>query len=102
MALTIFNTQDKDLHLLQTSWSSQLNPLLSFALNNGLLLKNVVLSTGSNTINHKLGRNLQGWFVTRMRNAFVQIYDTQDSNQMQDKTLTLNSSGSCTIDLIVF
>lgn len=37
-----------------------------------------------------------------MIGGFVQIYDKQDTNLMQDLTLILNSSGAGLIDLIVY
>lgn len=87
---------------MQTNWASQLNPLLSLPLNSSVLLQDIELVTGDNSINHKLGRKLQGWIVTRMIDGFVQLYDKQNDNNMPDKTLVLNASGSGTIDLIVF
>lgn len=102
MSLPIFQTNSKDISLLQTSWASQLNQLLAMPTNHGLILNNIELVPGSNVVNHKLGRKLQGWSVVRMKNAFVQIFDTQDTNQQSNLTLTLNSSGPGLIDLFVF
>lgn len=101
MALTIFNSDDKDFMLMQTSWASSLNKMLANPATNGILMKSVQLSTGDNTINHKLGRNLQGWVIVRKR-ANADIYDTQDSNSMPSLTLTLNSSANVTVDLYLF
>lgn len=100
--LPIYQTDSKDLSLLQTNWASQLNPLLSQPLASSLFLKNVSLVSGVNNINHKLGRKLQGWVVTRMQDVHVNLYDLQNSNQMTDKILILNSSGAGVVDLLVF
>ena len=102
MSLPIYQTQSKDLSMLQTNWAQQLNPVIELPTNQGVLLENVKLSTGDNVINHKLGRKLQGWQVVRMQDGFVQIYDKQNSNQMSNLTLVLNSSGTGTINLFVF
>ena len=101
MSLPIFQSQSKDLSLMQTSWASQLNPLLNMPLNNGIVLQNIQLSSGSNTINHLLGRNLNGWFITRQRSSAT-IYDTQDSNPNPSQTLVLHSSGSVSVNIFVF
>lgn len=101
MALPIYQTDNNDLSLMQTNWASQLNPLLRNPISNGLLLSEVVLASGDNTINHKLGRKLQGWIVVRKR-AAADIYDKQDSNLMPQLTLVLNASGAVTVDLYVF
>ncbi len=90
-----------DTDLMQTRWSSILNPVLINPVVNGILLSGVSLSTGSNTINHKLGRKLQGWCLTRVR-ASAAIYDTQDSNTMPELTLKLTSSANVTVDIYVF
>lgn len=101
MTLPIYQTDSKDLNLLQTNWSTQINPVLSLPINSGLFLKGISLVSGSNTINHRLGRKLQGWFITRKR-ASASIYDLQDSNPRPELTLVLNSSGTVSIDLFVF
>jgi len=69
MALPIFTTDNKDVGLLQTTWASQLNPLLKNPLSNGQVLKSLPLTSGSNVVDHKLGRKLQGWFLVRQRAA---------------------------------
>ncbi len=94
--------QKLSLPMMQTTWASQLDPIISNPILNGNILKNVALSAGANQINHLLGRNLQGWYVIRMRNNFAQIYDTQDSNQLPSLTLSLVSSASVNVDIAVF
>lgn len=87
--------------LAQTTWASQLDPLIKNPLNSASRLQNVSLAAGSNTINHLLGRPLQGWYTTRVR-ASATIYDTQDSNIMPNLTLVLVASAPVVIDLVVF
>lgn len=90
-----------ELTSMQTRWASQLNPLLANPLTAGRLIRNVELSTGANTINHGLGRKLQGWVLTRLR-AAAQIYDMQDSSIIPNLTLTLVSDANVAVDLWVF
>ena len=101
MALPIYKLDDKDVMMLQTNWASAINPVLNNAFNNGLLLKDQSLAVGANVINHKLGRKLQGWVLTRVR-AASSIYDTQDTNQSPQLTLNLQSSAAVVVDLYVF
>lgn len=96
-----FQSDDKDFQLLQNRWGAILNPVIGNPSNNTLILKNVTLLTGSNTINHLLGRKLQGWRISRQRSA-ASIYDTQDSNTMQDLTLILVTDADVSVDLEVF
>lgn len=101
MELTKFQSSIREFMLMQTDWIKKLNPLLAKPQNESSILANVSLVTGTNTINHKLGQKLQGWQITRQR-ALASIYDTQDSNTMQDLTLTLVSSAPVVVDLEVW
>jgi len=98
MALPIINSADMQ---MQTLWASQLNPLLTNPALQGNILKSVVLASGDNTINHKLGRKLQGWIIVRQR-ASASMYDKQDSNARPELTLVLNASAAVTVDIYVF
>lgn len=99
--LPIMQSDSEQLLSVQTRWASILNPLLSNPLLNGVVLKQVQLASGSNIINHKLGRKLQGFIITRQRGP-ANIYDTQDNNSMPDLTLHLESSASVSCDIYVF
>lgn len=101
MSLPKFQSDDQSLMLLQTAWAAEIEPVLRNPITQGNLLKSVALAVGDNQINHKLGRKLQGWLITRLRGAST-IYDKQDSSQTPALTLTLNSSAAVTVDLLVF
>lgn len=94
-------TTDRVIGQIQSNIITPLNLILSNPITDGILLQNVTLSSGDNSINHKLGRKLQGWFIVRQR-ASASIYDKQDSNSLPDKTLSLNASAQVTVDLYVF
>lgn len=99
--LPTFQTNDKNMSLLQNSWSKFLNPLLINPSLSSIILKKVTLSAGTNTINHLLGRTLQGYRIIRQR-AAASIHDEQDDNQMPQLTLVLVSTASVVIDLEIF
>lgn len=101
MALPVFATAVRELSMLQTSWASQLNPLLADPFLQGVLLSSVSLASGTNTINTTLGRAPKGWVLTRVR-ANATIYDTQDSNKNPSQTLLLTASAPVVVDLYVF
>ncbi len=86
---------------MQTEWAKQLNPLLALLPCQGQLLPSIVLINGTTSINHKLGRTLIGWFLTRVRGSAT-IYDAQDTNPLSDKTLLLVSNAGITVDIWVF
>lgn len=93
--------QQQPLALMQTSWAAQLDPLLVCPLTKGQLLQGIELSIGANSVNHKLGRKLIGWFVVGI-DGVAAIYDTQASNQMPQFTLQLVSDAEVTVNLWVF
>lgn len=114
LSLPILQAEDKQLNTMQTKWASILNPLLSNPSVNSVILQRVPLTNGTNSINHTLGRKLQGWRIVRRRQFLVtgtptayDIYDVQDSNQYPDLTLKLTcNQGTGTnpvlVDLEVF
>lgn len=105
MALPKFDkvqTLDRPLNMIQDSLEKTLNPVFDNPLMSGQLLKNIALTTGNNSINHKLGRKLVGWFVTRVRDVPATLYDTQDSNPLPNLTLDINSSADIVLDIYVF
>lgn len=101
MSLPKFKSDDQSLSLMQTAWATELDPVLRNPLTSGNLLKSVELVTGSNSVNHKLGRKLQGWLVIRKR-AISEIYDAQDTCPTPALTLQLVSSANVTVDLYCF
>lgn len=87
--------------MAQTTWATQIDPIIANPTINNLVLKNVSLVAGSNTINHRLGRALQGWNSVRIR-AAATLYDQQDTNQTPQLTLVLVASAPVVVDLVVF
>lgn len=82
-----------------TKWAAELNPLLANPVNNSLLIQNVFIPGSTSTaINHKLGRQMQGWAVVD-QNANSVIWRVAPLN---DKTITLRTSADVTISLAVF
>ena len=94
--------QMQTLSQLSTKWAAIINPLLSNPANNSLLLQNIALASGNNSVNHMLGRKLQGWKPIRFHGSYADLYDLQDTNQTPELTLVLNASAPVTIDLEVF
>lgn len=96
--LPLQQTDVKDLSLLQTKWKSQLDPVLSNPSTNPGILKNIVLTTGSNVINHKLGQKMQGWVVAD-KDEPANIFRSSPLNNL---TLTLTTDINVTVTLMVF
>lgn len=96
-----FQSDDTPFQLMQNSWGAILNPIIGAEIVNSSILEKIALTTGNNSVNHKLGRTLKGWIIVRQRGA-AQVYDSQDNNSMPNLTLVLVSSASVNVDLLVF
>lgn len=90
--------QGLDLPSTQNRWASILTPWLKNPMSSGVYLKNLSLVSGSNVINHKLGKTPQGWIVIDIQAAET-LYRSAAFN---DLTLTLTASGDVTASLYVF
>jgi hypothetical protein len=100
MALPYYKSEDTSFNLLQTGWASQINPVLGNPTVNGVLQRGIKLVSGTNSIDHKLGRTLQGFIVTDMLDTYSQIFRTVSKTPAL--TLNLNSSVATTIDIYCF
>lgn len=98
MALPIFQTNIRELSMMETQWSAQLNPILANPLNGVLVLKNISLANGTTVINHMLQQTLQGWFIVDITGAAT-IYRSAPKNST---TLTLTSNALVVADIAVF
>jgi len=94
-------TSDRVLNMIQDNVSNILDPYSSKDILQGQILQNVVLSSGANTVAHKLNRKLIGWFIVRQRSSAT-IYDTQDTQQAPALFLSLVASAGVTVDIYVF
>lgn len=91
----------QDVNLMQQQLVRTLNPVFDCPIVGGTLLQAQVLRAGTNSINHKLGRKLVGWIVTRI-GAISTIYDTQTANKTPELTLELVCSNPVTVDIYCF
>ena len=98
MLLPTFKSEDKDFMLLQTRWAAILNSIIGNPSTNPTILKDVVLDTGVNVVNHRLGRLQQGWIVMDQDSAAT-IYRSAPFNTL---TLTLTVSAPVTVTLGIF
>lgn len=95
--LPVFQTVDRILSQMQTSWSAILNPFIINPVLNGSLIS-VTIASGTNVINHLLGRVQQGWIIVDTTTA-ITLYRSAAFNNL---TLTLTSSGAGEVSLYVF
>lgn len=97
-SLPQFQSDDKDFQLMQSSWATSINPLLSNPSLQSILLKDIDLTNGANVISHRLGRKPQGWRIVDINGAAT-IYRSANFNSL---TLTLTSDAAVQISIEVF
>lgn len=84
---------------MQTQWAQQLNPLIANEITQGLLLSNVTLASGADTvIPTGLNRLQQGWIITD-KDANANIWRTAAFN---NNYLTLRASAAVVVSIWVF
>lgn len=91
----------KDFSLLQTTWSALIDPIIGRAQNRSNILQDVSLVSGTNTINHLLGKKLQGYKIV-LQDAAASIYDGQRTNKTPELTLVLISDAAAVCSIEVF
>lgn len=95
--------RDPELHALEQNVCDAIAPLLKQSDLPRVFLKGVILAAGgtANTINHGLGKALQGYRVV-LKDSNASIWDGQAANSFPDRTLVLYASAPCTVSLEVF
>jgi hypothetical protein len=94
-------SDNEELSRVQDLVGECLQPVLQAAILDGVLLKDLTLTPGANSIEHKLGRKPLGWIVVGL-NASASIWDSQEANTFKTRTLALNSSANCVVTLWIF
>lgn len=92
---------DEGMNRVQEYINLALRPILASSIGNGVLLTNIELASGANEVEHKLGREPQGYLVVQ-KDANESVWDSQSTNTRKRIILSLNTSGACTVSLWVF
>jgi hypothetical protein len=93
------SVEDYQLHTVQENASLVFDSLTASPLMDESILKDIDVVSGSNKIDHKLGRVPVGWIMIGT-DAAVDLYE--EDSTLPNKILVLNASGTATIKLLVF
>lgn len=86
------------LNAFRIAVQSALRDLNRCPILDGNLVEDVSLSSGSNSINHKLGRNPVGYLVVKSENGVDDLYMTSSNRS----NITVYSSNACVVSIWVF
>ena len=87
----------QELNRVQDNFIKWTRGIATLEILKGRLIQDISLTTGSNSIEHKLGRTPLGWIVVD-RDGTATVYKSSANS----RTLELTSSGSVDISLWVF
>jgi len=96
-----FSANSTDVDRLYQHVSNFASQFTTKPLLDGIHFKGVSLSSGDNTVNHGLGRQIQGWVITN-KDAAGDVYATPSKQTTSDKTLILTASTDLLVSIYVF
>jgi hypothetical protein len=96
-----FNSQEIEINRLQDNVADGFNRVVTSAILDYTIIRNVALKIGDNVVNHQLSRNPIGWIVIRKRGP-GNFYDKQDSNTIPAQNIVINSDSAVTVDFYFF
>ncbi len=95
-------SESREMQKVQQSVQEAIKPVRDSKILDGVLLTNVSLTSGvTNNIEHRLNRKPFGFIVVRKRGA-ADIWDSQDSNQLANRTFALECDADVEIDIWIF
>jgi hypothetical protein len=95
-----FNSEDRELTLLQDNVDQAFAKLGTSTIQNGLLLQ-VALVTGANTVTHKLGRKIRGALICS-NSTGANLSDNIATGTDLQQNFILTASADATVTLWVF
>jgi hypothetical protein len=100
-ALRQFNAKDVEVDRLYQNIAKFASQFTNRPILDGVVIKDITLISGDTTVNHGLGRTIQGWIVID-KSAAGDIYAAPAKQTSTTKTLILTSSAPLTASLYVF
>ena len=78
---------------IEQAVANTLDPIVAIPWMGGVLLEDVSLTSGANTIDHKLGREIRGWFVVRIQGATA-TYPVETASDSTSLSLTIGANAT--------
>jgi len=98
---TQIHSENAEVTRLQSHIKTTLSPLLELPISDGILIKDLSIETSDTRVNHGLGREYEGFIVTKLQSNAV-IYESSTSNGNKDLYIFLKGSGAATADIYFF
>jgi hypothetical protein len=98
---TQIHSENAEVTRLQSHIKTTLTPLLELPISDGVLIKNLSIETSDTRVNHGLGREYEGFVVTRLQSNAV-IYESDSTNTDKNLFILLKGSSAATADIYFF
>jgi hypothetical protein len=89
--LVTFNANHDKINRLMDNLNYCLNPIVASEIIDGVLVKEVSLNTGTNSVAHQLGRKPNGWIIVR-KNNFGDVYENSVNNTPNQNIILVSSA----------
>ena len=98
---TEIHTPEETVNRVQSNIHTAIRPLLRLPFADGVHKKDVSITTSDTLVNHGLGRNMEGYIITK-QNADTSIYVSNTSNGLTQYQPSLKAGASVTADIFFF
>lgn len=98
---TQIHSENDEVNRLQSHIKTTLNPLLQLPISDGVLLKDLEIGTSDTRVNHGLGREFEGFILTKL-NANAAVYESTTANPSKDRYILLKAGSAVTVDIYFF
>ena len=100
-SFTEVQSKDDSVNRIQKNIKAALNPVLDLPFSAGVHKKDVAITTSDTLVDHGLGRNMVGYFVTK-QDADTSIFVSSTSNDIPQFQVILKSGATVTADIFFF
>lgn len=94
-------TQDSLQQRLQDNIANSFNQFERLPQLDSTIVKDVAITTNDTFVEHRLGREVQGWQLVR-QNANAVVYESSTVNAQPSSTIILKASANCTVSILFF
>jgi len=100
-SFTEVQSKDDSVNRIQKNIKAALNPVLDLPFSAGVHKTRVALTTSDTLVDHGLGRNMVGYFVTK-QDADTSVFVSSTTNDFPDRQVILKAGATTTVDLFFF
>lgn len=98
---TEVHTPEETVNRVQSNIHTAIRPLLNLPFADGVHKKDVAITTSDTLVDHGLGRNMEGYIITK-QDADTSIFVSNTSNDIPQFQVILKAGATVTADIFFF